>query len=136
MKIYIGRRAKVPPAVCICGHSMSSLGERFNRLRQELKDLQGKLIQFESDLQQHEKVLAAIADLPDDRKTYRLIGEVLVQMPAKESRAALEDHKNSLKELVVTFQEKVKAKEEELIKFQKDNNIQIRPLSEVQSAAK
>ena len=115
---------------------MSSIGERFNRLRAELKELQTKLLQFESDLQQHEKVLAAIATLPDDRKTYRLVGEILVQLPAKDARTALEEHKNSLKELVVTFQEKVKAKEDELLKFQKDNNIQIRPLSEVQSVAK
>ena len=115
---------------------MSSVGERFNKLRQELKELQTKSVQFELDLQQHERVLETIASLPDDRKTYRLVGEVLVQMPAKEARLALEQQKNSLKELTATFREKTKAKEEELIKFQKDNNIQIRPLSQVQSAAK
>ena len=111
---------------------MSSISERFNKLRQELKELQQKKVQFELDFQQHERVLETIAPLPDDRKTYRLVGEVLVQMPAKEARAALEQQKNSLSELVATFKEKVAAKQAELIKFQKDNNIQIRSLSEVQ----
>ena len=115
---------------------MSAVGERFNKLRQELKELQTKSVQFELDLQQHERVLETISTLPDDRKTYRLVGEVLVQMPAKEARAALEQQKNSLKELTATFREKTKVKEEEIVKFQKDNNIQIRPLSQVQRSAK
>ena len=113
---------------------MSSLSERFSKLRQELKELQTKSIQFEMDFQQYEKVLATISDFPDDRTTYRLVGEVLVQMPVKEAKVVLEAQKNSLKELCATFKEKVQAKEEELIKFQKDNNIQIRPLSEIQNA--
>ena len=44
--------------------------------------------------------------------------------------------RQELKELTATFREKTKAKEEELLKFQKENNIQIRPLSQVQRSAK
>lgn len=108
-----------------------SLSERFSQLRSELKDLQSKAVQFEIDLQQHERVLQSISDLPDDRRCYRLVGEVLVQMTIAQAKPALEQQKNSLKELVETFQQKVKAKEEELLKFQKDNNIHIRPISEI-----
>ena len=108
-----------------------SISEKFNQLRQELKELQSKEIQFELDLQQHERVLSSIADLPEDRKCYRLVGEVLVQMTIGQARPALEQQKSSLAELVSTFKQKVQAKEDEMLKFQKDNNIQIRPLSEI-----
>ncbi|KAK8885096.1 hypothetical protein M9Y10_044225 [Tritrichomonas musculus] len=108
-----------------------SISERFSQLRQELKELQSKEIQFELDLQQHERVLSSISSLPDDRKCYRLVGEVLVQMTIGQAKPALEQQKNSLSELVSTFKQKVQAKEDEMLKFQKDNNIQIRPLSEI-----
>ena len=108
-----------------------SISEKFNQLRQELKELQSKEIQFELDLQQHERVLSSISSLPDDRKCYRLVGEVLVQMTIGQAKPALEQQKNSLSELVSTFKQKVQAKEDEMLQFQKDNNIQIRPLSEI-----
>ena len=108
-----------------------SISDKFNQLRQELKELQSKEIQFELDLQQHERVLSSIESLPEDRKCYRLVGEVLVQMTIGQARPALEQQKNSLAELVSTFKQKVQAKEDEMLQFQKDNNIQIRPLSEI-----
>ncbi|KAH0788778.1 hypothetical protein GPJ56_007460 [Histomonas meleagridis] len=110
---------------------MSSLSEQFNKLRSELKELQNKTIQFELDLQQHERVLETISNLPDDRKCFRLIGEVLVQMTIGDAKPALEQQKASLKELINTFNPKIKAKEEELLAFQKEHNIQIRPLNEI-----
>ena len=109
-----------------------SIIEQFNKLQSELKELQSKSIQFELDLQQHERVLESIANLPDDRKCYRLVGEVLVQMTIGEAKPALDQQKVSLKELVQTFTAKIKAKEEEILSYQKEHNIQIRPLSEVQ----
>ncbi|KAH0793482.1 prefoldin subunit 2 [Histomonas meleagridis] len=113
-----------------------SISEQFNKLREELKELQSKNIQFELDMQQHERVLESIAKLPDDRKCYRLVGEVLVQMTIGEARPALDQQRASLKELIQTFTAKIKAKEEELLAFQKEHNIQIRPLSEVQGLNK
>jgi prefoldin subunit 2 len=114
---------------------MSGLSERFNRLRQELNELQSRATQFEIDEQEHERVLAAIGDLPEDRMCYRLVGEVLVQMGAREAKVALEQQRARLKELLRTFQEKTHAKEEEFLEFQRENNIQIRPLREVQGGA-
>jgi prefoldin subunit 2 len=114
---------------------MSALSERFNRLRQELNEVQSKATQFELDEQEHERVLAAISDLPEDRVCYRLVGEVLVQMHSRDAKVALEQQRARLTELVRTFQDKTHAKEEEFLAFQRENNIQIRPLREVQGAA-
>ena len=58
-----------------------------------------------------------------------------VQEKALEEEPLLEkipEYNDALKELCETFQQKVKAKEDEFLQFQKDNNIQIRPLSEIQ----
>jgi prefoldin subunit 2 len=109
-----------------------SLSERFNALRQELKDLQAKTTQFESDTLEHERVLETIAKMPEDRTCYRQVGEVLVQMNIGQARTALEQHFASLKELVATFQQKTEAKQKELLDFQKEKNIQIRSLRELQ----
>ena len=113
-----------------------SISEQFNKLRAELKESQNKNIKFELDLQQYERVLESIANLPDDRTCYRLIGEVLVQTTIGEAKPALEQQKASLSELTKTYVSKINAKEEELLKFQKDNNIQIRPLNEIQGMNK
>lgn len=109
------------------------LTQQFQNLRQELKELQQKQVQFESDLAQHERVLESISSLNTDRKCYRLMGEALVQSTIGEAQPALEQQRNFLKELVQSFNEKIKAKEEETLKFQKDHNIQIRPISDFQN---
>jgi hypothetical protein len=56
-------------------------------------------------------------------------------MGAREAKVALEQQRARLKELFRTFQEKTHAKEEEFLEFQRENNIQIRPLREVQGGA-
>lgn len=109
-----------------------SVSEKFNSLRSELKSLQSQSIKIELDLQQHERVLEQITVLPNDRVCYRLVGDVLVQTDIGSAKTVLEQKRSQLKELTETFDGKIKAKEDELVKFQKDNNIQIRPISEIQ----
>jgi prefoldin subunit 2 len=104
-----------------------SVADRFNKLRQELKELQTKTAQFESDEQEHLKVLETVVTLPEDRKCYRQIGEVLVTTNARDAKIFLEQQCTRLHELVATFQLKVADKEKELIDFQRENNIQLRP---------
>jgi prefoldin subunit 2 len=113
----------------------ASVSERFNALRQELKELQAKTAQFESDEQDHQRVLASIAKLPEDRKCYRQVGEILVQMNLAQAKLALEQHQASLKDLITQFQAKTEAKQKELVDFQKANNIQIRSLRDLQGEA-
>jgi prefoldin subunit 2 len=105
-----------------------SVAEKFNKLRQELQDLQTKTRQFEIEEQEHLKVLETVAALPEDRICYRQIGEILVRTNARDSKAFLEQQCARLRELVATFHPKITEKQTELIAFQRDNNIQLRPL--------
>lgn len=113
-----------------------TIGERFSFLRQELKELQTKEIQFEIDLQQHERVLETIAKLEDSRKCYRLVGEVLVQSTISEARPEIETQRNRLKDLVDSFRQKIDLKEKEIIQFQNDNHIQMRSVEELEQMKK
>ena len=110
----------------------STIVEKYQRLRQDLKDLQTKQIQFELDLQQHERVLETIVGLDEKRKCYRLVGEVLVQTTIGEARPALEAQRDSLKDLFETFSQKIELKDKEIQQYQTDNKIQFRPISEFQ----
>ena len=109
-----------------------SVGEKYSILRNELKELQTKEIQLEMELKQHETVLETIEKLNDDRKCFRLVGEVLVQSTIGEARPALKQQIENLKEIVQTMKQKVEMKDKEILQFQKDNKIQFKSVSEIQ----
>jgi prefoldin subunit 2 len=102
--------------------------DRFNRIAQELKDLQTKTSKFEIEEQEHLRVLETVAALPPDRVCYREIGEVLVRTNAADAKAFLEQQCARLHDLIATFHPKIAEKEQELVTFQRENNIQLRPL--------
>jgi len=83
-------------------------------------------------MQHHERVLETISTLADDRKCYRLVGEILVQTTIGEARPALKSQLENLKEVVETFKQKTEMKSKEIQQFQVDNKIQIKPISELQ----
>ena len=109
-----------------------SVGEKYSLLRNELKELQTKEIQLEMDLKHHETVLETIEKLNDDRKCYRLVGEVLVQSTISEAKPALQQQIEKLKDLVQTMKQRVEMKEKEIQQLQIDNKIQFKSLSELQ----
>jgi len=114
---------------------MTSVGERFSAMRRELQDLDGKATKLESDVQQHERVLSAVADLGDDRRTYRLVGEVLTAMPAKDARVALSQQRDALRDAATQFRGRVETKEAEFLAFQREHNVQVRPLRDIKRAS-
>lgn len=110
-----------------------SLAQQLSLLNNELSQLQDKEVQFQIDLQQHQRVLETIKDYDPNRKCYRLVGEVLIQSTVAETKPLLEQQETSIKELVKTYRQKVEAKEQEIKKFQEDNHIRIESAREVQA---
>lgn len=113
-----------------------SIGERFQLLRQELKEIEAKEIQLEIDLQQHERVLETISKLAPERRAFRLVGEVLVQSTVGDIRPTLKEQIENLKEAVAQFKQNIDLKQKEIRKFQEDNKIQFTSVSQLQERAR
>ena len=111
--------------------SQQQIVEKFQFMQQELKELQAKSIQLEIDLSNHTHVAETLEKLPEDRKCYRLIGDVLVQSNVSATLPDLQQQIASFKEILLTYKQKISEKEKEIIDYQKEYNIQFRPLSEL-----
>lgn len=109
-----------------------SLAQKLSLLNNELGQLQDKEVQFQVDLQQHQRVLETIKEYDPNRKCYRLVGEVLIQSTVAETRPLLEQQESNLKELVKTYHQKVEQKQKEIQKFQEDNHIRFESIRDVQ----
>ena len=109
-----------------------SLSQKLSIMNNELNQLQDREVQFQVDLQQHQRVLETIKSYDPNRKCYRLVGEILVQSTIAETKPLLENQEANLKELVKTYHQKVEAKEQEIIQFQKDNHIRIESARSIQ----
>ena len=112
-----------------------SVGERYSLLRNELKDLQTKEFQLEYDLKHHENVLETIEKLNEDRKCFRLVGEVLVQSTVGETKPSLKQQIENLKEAVQTLKHSIELKEKEIQQFTLDNKIQFKTVNEIEAMA-
>ena len=112
-----------------------SVGERFSHMRNELKELQTKEIQLEMELKQHESVLETIEKLNDDRKCFRLVGEVLVQSTVGETKPELKQQIENLKDVVEKMKQQVELKDKEIQQFQIDNKIQFKSVNEIEQMA-
>ena len=112
-----------------------SVGEKFSHLRNELKELQTKEIQLEIELKQHESVLETIEKLNEDRKCFRLVGEVLVQSTIGETKPQLKQQIENLKDVVEKMKQQVELKDKEIQQFQIDNKIQFKSVNEIEQMA-
>ena len=113
-----------------------SVGEKLSILRSEFKELQTKEIQLEIELKQHESVLETIEKLNDDRRCFRLVGEVLVESTVGQTKPALKEQIENLKDLVKRLQNSVQLKDKEIQQFQIDNKVQFKSIEEIEQMRK
>lgn len=73
---------------------------RFQELRTRLNNIQGKINELEAELTEHDLVIKTLEPLDKNRKCFRLIGGVLVERTVEEVLPAVQQHRQSLMQVL------------------------------------
>ncbi|KAI9152487.1 Cochaperone prefoldin complex subunit [Blastocladiella emersonii ATCC 22665] len=98
---------------------------RFNAMRQELSNLLNKLTELEMDKEEHTQVIDTLKPLDGDRKTFRLVGGVLMERTIKEVLPALQLNLDGINDVMRQIATTYKKKEDELKAFQTKYDIRV-----------
>lgn len=110
--------------------------EGFNKLRQEQRNIAGKLAELEGDTAEHSIVIDALEKVEQTRQCYRLIGGVLVERTVAEVLPALRNNKSQIVGLVEVLNKQLVAKAKELNDFKEKHNIKIQGQPDIEESSK
>ncbi|KAL9648318.1 hypothetical protein ABK040_012545 [Willaertia magna] len=91
--------------------------EYFQKLQQEYNAMAQNLARIELEIRDHTSVLAALSELNEDRKCYRLVGGVLVERTVKEVIPAVSTNKENLELTEEKLKKDLEDKEMEIAAF-------------------
>lgn len=109
--------------------SQEEIQQNYSKLQSELQALAQKIGELESEAEEHDLVLATLAEqlkLDPKRKCFRMIGGVLVERTVEDVTPNLQTNLEGIKRVIATLAGQYKTKEEEFSKFVKDYNIRAR----------
>jgi prefoldin subunit 2 len=69
----------------------------YNRLSSEIREIQTKLFEIDTKMEEHELVAGALEPLPPERKCFRLIGGVLVERTVAQVLPVVRDNAKQLR---------------------------------------
>ena len=75
----------------------------YTKMKNELRTFGVKLTEFQSDKAEHLSVIEVLNKQPGGKKTYRMIGEALVESTVKETLPKLQNQVTSLSNLKKVF---------------------------------
>jgi len=107
----------------------------FNQLRQDQRALASKVVELESEQNEHSLVIDALKDVDGDRKCFRMIGGVLVERTVKDVLPPLVTNQKMITTLIDNLKSKVVDKGKEINDYMDKNNIQIKQESTLSEAA-
>ncbi|KAL0483514.1 hypothetical protein AKO1_014548 [Acrasis kona] len=101
--------------------------EHFQKLQSEYQSIANTISELELEKKDHDNVLQALKDLNDEnRKTFRLVGQVLVERTVKETIPAVQDNSDNLGITIKKFTEQLNDKTLELNAFKTRYKIKFR----------
>ncbi|KAL1620507.1 Cochaperone prefoldin complex subunit [Neofusicoccum ribis] len=98
---------------------------QYSNYKNILQQLAQKIGDVEQETEEHKLVLETLEPLPEDRKCFRMINGVLVERTVKDVIPALKTNSEGLKKVLDDLLKQYKAKQEEMDKWKKKNNIQV-----------
>ncbi|KAB2568611.1 putative prefoldin subunit 2 [Lasiodiplodia hormozganensis] len=98
---------------------------QYSNYKNILQQLAQKIGDVEQETEEHKLVLETLEPLPEDRKCFRMINGVLVERTVKDVVPALKTNSEGLKKVLEDLLKQYKAKQEEMDKWKKKNNIQV-----------
>jgi len=96
---------------------------RFNFLRNEQRQVAGKIYELDNDLSEHKIVMDTLKTTDESRKCFRMIGGILVESTVKDVLPSLSNNAEQLKQAIETLNGKLIEKGKEILEFKEQNNI-------------
>ncbi|KAF3762380.1 hypothetical protein M406DRAFT_63302 [Cryphonectria parasitica EP155] len=101
------------------------LQTQYTTFKNTIQQLAQKVGDVEQEKDEHTAVLTTLEPLAEDRKCFRMINGVLVEMTIKDVLPSLKTNTEGLKKVEKDLKEQLLAKQKELDDWKKKNNVQI-----------
>ncbi|RMY77103.1 hypothetical protein D0863_01525 [Hortaea werneckii] len=98
---------------------------QYSNYKDTLQAIAQKIGDVEQEGEEHKLVLETLTPLPGDRKCFRMINGVLVERTVNEVLPALQTNAEGLKKVLEDLVKQYRAKQEDMDKWKKKNNIQV-----------
>ncbi|EEY55520.1 prefoldin subunit 2, putative [Phytophthora infestans T30-4] len=97
----------------------------YKSLRAEVRQMAEKISELDVETTEHNRVIQTLNELPKDRKTYRMVGGVLVERTVQEVLPAVTANRDGIAQLLSQLNENIKQKEKAADEWQRKYNIQV-----------
>jgi prefoldin subunit 2 len=101
------------------------LQQQYNTFKSTIAQLSSKIGELEGEAEEHRLVLESLRPMDKDRKCFRMIGGALVEKTVGEVIPMLETNESGLRSVLETLAKDYQKTNEELVKWQKKNKVQI-----------
>ncbi|CZR50611.1 related to Gim complex component GIM4 [Phialocephala subalpina] len=109
----------------ITARKQQELQNQYTNYKEGLQQIASKIGDVESSAEEHKLVLETLEPLPADRKCFRMINGVLVERTVKDVVPALKINAEGLQNVLQQLVKEYNAKQVEMEKWKKKNNIQV-----------
>jgi prefoldin subunit 2 len=109
--------------------------QHFQKLQSEYNSIANTISELELEKRDHDTVLQALKDLDPERKSYRLVGQVLVERTVRETIPAVEENAKNLADTIQKFVDQLNEKGAELNTFKTRFKIRFRGESDTPTQA-
>ncbi|XP_061648556.1 prefoldin subunit 2-like [Phyllopteryx taeniolatus] len=97
----------------------------FQKMRQEQRNMASKAAELEMESNEHSLVIETLKGVDPSRKSFRLVGGVLVERTVKEVLPALQSNKEQLSKIIESINTKMQEKGRELTDYRERYNIRL-----------
>eukprot|EP00771_Trimastix_marina_P003945 gnl/Trimastix_PCT/663.p1 GENE.gnl/Trimastix_PCT/663~~gnl/Trimastix_PCT/663.p1 ORF type:complete len:145 (-),score=17.08 gnl/Trimastix_PCT/663:18-452(-) len=97
----------------------------FQRMRSEVQQIGQKILELESERNEHGLVIGAMEKLDTGRKCFRMVGSVLVERTIGETLPALQRNKRGIDEVLERLGETLQQKQREMSEYQTRHKIKV-----------
>lgn len=105
--------------------------EKYKSLLNERDAIAGMVLERQGDLDEHMLVLKTLKNCQEDRKAWRLVGDVLVERTVLSVLPEIERNRENLSGIVQNAKRQLENKAKEIREFEKKFNIRIKDRNDV-----
>ncbi|CAK7264766.1 Cochaperone prefoldin complex subunit [Sporothrix epigloea] len=98
---------------------------QYSNFKNALQQVAQKIGDVEQEADEHKLVLETLEPLAGNRKCFRMINGVLIERTVADVVPALKTNAEGLKKVLEDLVKQYKAREEDLTKWKKKNNVQV-----------
>ncbi|KAK3634219.1 Cochaperone prefoldin complex subunit [Elasticomyces elasticus] len=98
---------------------------QYSNYKETLQAIAQKIGDVEQEAEEHKLVLETLTPLPESRKCFRMINDVLVERTVGDVLPALRTNADGLKKVLEDLVKQYRTKQDDMEKWKKKNNIQV-----------